>query len=156
MTEKPYSIRYGFTQSFNFPAEIAYKWSTDYDPKDMERQGENGTRRITRLTEDTFILDDRYDRNEGSITKTKLVRLYPERHSWTSTHLSGPVKHSQFLYEIIAEGTQTSHLNFTGLQIIYSEKKPSNAATRRLAAQIRKEDSHGWKLLAQAMQNDLG
>ena len=153
MTEKPYSIRYGFTQALNFPAEIAYKWCTDYDPKDMERMGETGLRRITRLTEDTIILEDRYD---VGITKTKLVRLNPERHSWTSTHISGPVKHSQFLYEIIPEGTNKSHLNFTGLQINYSKKRPSPANIERLAAQLRKEDSQGWKLLAQAMQKDLG
>ena len=153
MTEKPYSIRYGFTQAFNFPADVAYKWCTDYDPKDMQLQGANGTRRIKRLTEDTIILEDRYD---IGITKTKLVRLNPERHSWTNTHISGPAKHSQFLYEIVPEGTNRSHLNFTGLQISYGKKKPSPATIARLAAQLRKEDSHGWKLLAQAMQKDLG
>ncbi len=156
MAEKPYSIRYGFTQPFNFPSEAAYKWCTDYDPKDLHRMGEKGLRRITRLTEDTIILDDKYHRNGETITKVKLVRLNPERHSWTSTHLAGLIKHSQFLYEIISEGTNTSHLNFTGLQINYSKKRPSPATIARLAAQLRKEDSHGWKLLAQAMQKDLG
>ncbi len=156
MTKKPYSIRYGFTQPFNFPSEAAYKWCTDYDPRDLQRMGETGLRRITRLTEDTIILDDRYHRNGGRITKLKLVRLNPERHSWTSTHLAGSIKHSQFLYEIISEGTNTSHLNFTGLQINYSEKKPSLATIARLAVRLRKEDSNAWKLLAQAMQKDLG
>jgi hypothetical protein len=153
MTEIPYSIRYGFSQSFNFPAETAYKWCTDYDPKDLQRMGETGRRRITRLTEDTIILDDKFD---SGITKVKLVRLNPESHTWTSTHLSGPIKHSQFLYEIIPEGTHTSHLNFTGLQINYSAKKPGLATVARLAIQLRKEDSHAWKLLAQAMQKELG
>lgn len=52
-------------------------------------------------------------------------------------------------------GGNAFHLNFTSTQINYGEKKPSPATMARLAAQLRKEDSYAWKLLAQAMEKDL-
>ena len=116
-----YSIRYGFSQPFNLPAETAYQWCTDFAPDDWGRMGKEGTRKIKRINEDTLILTDTVIVGEGKgrrpVTKQRLVRLNRDRMAWTNTHLTGPNKHSQFWYHIVAEAEDRSRLDFTGLQI---------------------------------------
>ena len=60
-------------------------------------------RTVTWLTESTVILKETFPTNSGTIEKEKLVHLYPDRLMWVSTHLSGPNKYSQFLYQITPE-----------------------------------------------------
>jgi hypothetical protein len=89
----------------------------------------------------------------GSVTKTKLVRINPVEFSWTNTHLNGPIKYSQFLYKITAEGKDRSRLDFVGLQL-----EPRNLTRKEAAAlarKVRKEDSGAWKYLAKAMEKEL-
>jgi hypothetical protein len=152
----PFSIRYGFSQHFNVPAIDAYRLCTDYEPADLALMGENGERSVKRISEDAIILIDTMRNQDGRRTiKRKIVRLYPERLSWTSTHLTGPNKHSQFLYEIVSESKNSSHLDFTGLQVNYDEEKATPAKVAALAGKLRKEDSGAWKKLAAAMEKDL-
>jgi hypothetical protein len=82
------------------------------------------------------------------------VQLYPDRLSWVSTHLTGPNKYSQFIYEISAEGNGASRLDFTALHLEY-EKKLDGEDIKSLADKLRKEDSAAWKLLAKAMAKEL-
>lgn len=84
--------------------------------------------------------------------KHKLVELYRDRLVWTSTHLTGPNKYSQFLYEITAQGKGASALNFTALHLEPDEKADAKALAKRL----REEDAAAWKLLAEAMRQELG
>src|SRR5487761_634842 len=121
-----FSIRYSFAQRFRVKASDAYNWCTDYDSEDIGLMGMDG--------------------------KKKLVRLNPERFSWTNTHLAGPIKYSQFLYKIVPEGKNSSRLEFTGLQIEYKEKIISQRKVATLASKLKREDSHSWKLLARAME----
>ncbi len=118
--------------------------------------GERGERKIRWLSEDTVILADKFQGKEGqTITKQKLVRLYPERLFWTNTHISGPNKFSQFLYQIVPEGKNASRLDFTGLQIEYAKKQPTRAEIGSFARKLRIEDRGAWKHLASAMEKDL-
>jgi len=118
--------------------------------------GENGKRSVKRISEDAIILTDTMRGQDGRRTiKRKIVRLYPERLSWTSTHLTGPIMHSQFLYEIVSDGKNSSHLDFTGLQINYDEDKASPAKIAALASKLTREDSAAWKKLAAAMEKDI-
>src|SRR3989454_11363528 len=136
------SIRYGFSQHFKVPAIDAYRWCTDYEPADLALMGENGKRSVKRISEDAIILTDTMRGQDGRRTiKRKIVRLYPERLSWTSTHLTGPITHSQFLYEILSDGKNSSHLDFTGLQINYDEGKATPTKTAALANKLTREDS---------------
>ncbi|MCJ7561378.1 hypothetical protein MUO79_12320 [Candidatus Bathyarchaeota archaeon] len=152
----PHSIRYHFSQRFCVPAPKAYKWCTDYDPQDNARMHENAKREILRISEDTIILTDTYYNKNRRIRKQKLVQLYPNRLSWISTHLTGPNKYSQFLYEIVPENKNTSRLNFIGLQIEYNdEEKFDKKRIELLASKLRKEDSAAWKLLAKEMEREL-
>jgi hypothetical protein len=80
------------------------------------------------------------------------VHLYPDRLSWTSTHLTGPNKHSQFHYEIIPQGKNASNLNYTALHVEYEEKTDAVLLAERLC----KEDGATWKLLAKAMAVEFG
>ena len=149
-----YSVSYEFDQPFEFPAKRAYDWCIDYRPDDWGRMGKRGTRRINRLNSDTLILTDTVVGKDGPVTKRRLVRLSPERMSWTNTHLAGPNKHSQFWYRIVERGNGKSRLSFIGLQVNYG-KRPSSAKIAKMAEELKTDDAGMWVLLAEEMRKDL-
>jgi hypothetical protein len=153
----PISIYYHFQQRFNVSARKAYEWCTSYDPGDHALMGEKDVcRKIEHLSERTVILTDTFQAGTGSQTeKHKLVQLYPETLFWTSTHISGPAKHSQFIYQITAEEDDTSQLDFTGIFLDYAREKISETDAARLADEECKADAAAWVLLAKAMERDL-
>ena len=152
MNQIALAVRYYFSQRFNVSAQRAFDWCTDFDPKDHDLMGNaNAKRQISNITDDTIILNDVFSSPSGPIEKQKLVHLYPNRLSWTLTHLTGPNKYSQFLYKITSQGKGFSTLNFTGLHIEYDEK----VDTEQLAGRLCREDADAWKLLAKAMEGDL-
>jgi len=112
-------------------------------------------RQITHLTDNTIILTDTFHTVNGIVEKQKLVQLYPDRLSWISTHLTGPNKYSQFVYEILAEGNNASRLDFTALHLEYEKESLNSEGIKLLAAKLRGEDSEVWKRLAKAMASDL-
>lgn len=148
-----YSVHFKFSQHFDFPPEKAYRWCTDYEPGDIKLQGNNGVRRVQWIDEDTAVLTDINFTGAKRVAKRKLIRLYPERLLWTNTRLSPEGRHSQFLYEIVAEGGG-SRLDFTGSQVFLG-KKPSAAKLQAMAAELTREDSAAWRNLAKAMAKDL-
>jgi hypothetical protein len=150
----PSSIRYCFSQRFSVSAREAYDWCTDYAPQDHVLMGdESAERQITRLTEDTVILTDIFHVGTGTVEKQKVVHLYPDSLRWVSTHLTGPNKYSQFIYEISAEGNDASRLDFTALHLEYATLDSEDV--KSLADKLRREDSGAWKLLAKAMAKEL-
>jgi hypothetical protein len=152
----PQSIYYRFSQHLSVSAPKAYRWCTDYDPQDHVLMRVNAEREVMHISEDIIILIDKYHNRNEIIEKQKLVCLYPDRLSWTSTHLSGPIKYSQFLYEIVPESDESCHLNFVGLQIEYNDKRFSKKEIEMLAEKLRNEDSAAWKLLATEMEKESG
>jgi len=148
-------IRYSFTQKFSVPVEEAFRWAIDYDPGDFSLMGQEGRRKINKLSDDTFVLEDARKTEQGWVEKTRLIRINPERHSFTNTHISGPTLHSQFWYEFFPEGKKGSRLDFTGLLLYPSEKKLSSQEVAKMAEDERKGDSKIWKNLAKAMEADL-
>ena len=152
MTTVPLAVRYNFTQRFSVSAKEAFKWCTDFQQNDHVLMGEEGAQRqIIPLTDCTLILKDLFRSAAGMVEKQKLVQLYPDQLFWTSTHLTGPNKHSQFLYAISAEDKEASVLDFTGLHMDYEAKED----VRLLAKKLRKEDKDAWKLLARNMAREL-
>jgi hypothetical protein len=149
-----YSVRYRFAQPFDFSAETAYGWCTDYRPDDLTRMGRKGTRKIDRINEDALILTDTIVDPGRRVRASRLVRLNPDRLSWTSTHLTGAHKFSQFWSQILPEGEAGSRLEFTGLQVNYG-KRPSPARIASMARELADADSSEWALLAKAMKEDL-
>jgi hypothetical protein len=154
MLMKSYSVHFRFSQHFNFPAEEAYKWCTDYDSGDIRLAGDRGSRAVRRINEDTLILTDTYLTDKGKVARKKLVRLYPEIYSWTNTRISAEGRFSQFLYQIIPEA-EGSRLEFRGSQVIPG-KKPPAPKLAALARKTVKEDLQSWRNLAMAMEEDLG
>jgi len=148
-----FSVHYKFGQHFNFPPKDAYRWCTDYQPEDVELMGEKGSRKIQRINEDTLVLTDYLISQKGKVTKRRLVRLYPERLSWTNTRMSDKGKHSQFLYEIMHD-KGGSKLIFTGSQV-FEEPRPSQKKVASIARTLEREDSATWRRLARAMEIDL-
>jgi hypothetical protein len=112
-------------------------------------------RHITRVTDATMLLIDIFHTGKGNVEKQKIVQLYPDRLLWVSTHLNGPHKYSQFIYEISAEGASSSRLDFTALHLEYSDNLDSDTM-KSLAEKLREEDAAAWKLLAEAMAKELG
>jgi hypothetical protein len=151
----PWSVEYEFYQSFSRSAREAFDWCTDYQPQDPVLMGERGDRTVRWLTKDIAILTDRFRLGSGTIVKRKLVHLYPDRLFWASTHLAGPARQSQFLYQIRPAGKRASRLHFMGLQFERRPSKPSTSALRRFAERLRREDSLAWHRLAAAMTRDL-
>ena len=148
----PLTVQYHFIQPFVVSAQRAFGWCTDFDPKDHALMGDAGVKRqILRISDATFILKDVFHSASGTVEKQKLVQLYPDKLTWTSTHLTGPNKHSQFLYEILPQGEGASVLKFTANHIEYKEKVDAQL----LANQLCKEDAATWKLLAKAMADEL-
>ena len=154
----PCPVRYHFSQRFPVSARKAYKWCTDYTPEDPALMGNEAVaeRRITRVTDATVILTDIFHTRKGDVEKQKLVQLYPDRLSWVSTHLAGPNRYSQFIYEISAEGDSASRLDFTALHLEYEKETLDSNDVKSLADKLKKEDSALWKLLAKAMAKELG
>lgn len=148
-------VRYSFTQRFSVPAEEAFAWATDYDPDDFTLMGLKGRRKIKRLSEDAFILVDTRETEKGRVDKMRLVRLNPERLSFSNTHIAGPTLHSQFWYEFFPDEGGGSRLEFTGLLLLPSKKRMSDAEVAKIAAEERKGDSRIWRNLAKAMEADL-
>jgi hypothetical protein len=152
-----YSLRYHFSQIFAIPPLEAYKWCTNYDQNDLTVMHQNGKREITHLTENTIILTDTFYKEKEIIKKKKLIQLYPDRLSWTNTHLSGPNKYSQFLYEIKPENEGLSKLNYIGLQMEY--KEPKELDKKEIEARETEQmnqDSAVWKIIAKEMEKELG
>jgi hypothetical protein len=115
---------------------------------------ENAERQIKPVADGVVILADIFHAN-GHVEKQKLVQLYPDQLRWISTHLTGPHKYSQFVYEISEESESASRLDFIGLHLEYNENL-DKAAIDLLAKKLRKEDSDAWRLLAKAMAKELG
>jgi hypothetical protein len=150
------SVRYHFSQRFKVPALKAYEWCTNYDPQDHALMRVNAKREILHVSDSTIILTDIFYDKKQSTEKQKLVCLYPSQLTWTSTHLTGPNKYSQFLYQIVPENERTSRLDFTGLQIQYNGKKRLiRKEVELLAEKLRSEDSAIWKLLATEMEREF-
>jgi hypothetical protein len=152
----PSAVHYHFIQRFPVSARKAFEWCTDYDPSDHVLMGEEGAeRKITHLSDSTVILTDTFLINGTRVEKQKLVQLYPANLFWTSTHLTGPVKYSQFLYQITPDGEEASHIEFTGIYLDSTHEKLTAAEEKKLADQLCAEDAWAWKLLAKAMVKDL-
>ena len=152
----PTVFRYHFQQSFSVSAREAYDWCTDFGPQDHALMGDaSAKRKVTRVAESTLILSETFKTAKGDVEKQKIVELYPDKLSWNSTHLTGPNKYSQFLYEISADGEGSSHLDFEGLHLDYEKENLSKLQVKALADKLCKDDSDAWKPLAKAMAKDL-
>jgi hypothetical protein len=153
-------LTYHFVQPLPASRPRAYRWATDFRPSDFELSGINGRRRIERLAVDLVLLtdsfeEDPFDSRAGARTvKTKLVHLYPERWSWTSTHIAGPARHSQFLYELTPRGSAGSTLHFTGSQVETMARRPNPESVQRRTRELLREDAHLWVELAAALGKD--
>jgi hypothetical protein len=149
-----YSVRYRFNQPLKLPPQDAFDWCTDYKPYDLTIMRETGKRRIRKLTHDAILLTETIT-TKKPVTKTKLVRLNRPELSWTNTHISGPNRHSEFIYKIEPQAKNRSRLKFTGLLICYSRKVLTREKLRQIARDERRADSRAWHYLAAAMEKDL-
>lgn len=144
-------VRYNFSQRFAVSAQNAYNWCTNFEPNDHMLMGEeNAERQINKIAAGTLILKDTFNLLGAIVEKQKLVKLYPEELSWTSTHLTGPNKNSQFLYRITSQGKNASKMDFIAAHIEHNEKTDAEILANRFC----KEDGAAWKLLAKAMEDE--
>jgi hypothetical protein len=149
------SVRFKFSQRFPIPVDEAFAWAIDYDPADWKRMGLEGKRKIKKLTDDAILLEDTRQTADGPVTKTRLVRIDHERRSLSNTHLGGPTPNSQFWYEFFAEKGGGSRLDFTGMLLLPTKKKLSEAEVAKISEEERRADSKVWRNLARAMEEEL-
>jgi hypothetical protein len=150
------TFEYRFSVKLPASAAVAYRWATDYAPDDPARMGQDGRRRIEKLADGAVVLTDTVRQRGRTVTKKRLVRLRPRMRSWTNTHLSGPKRHSQFLYRIVPGGRRRSTLEFVGLQVERAARSLSPSQLARRAREVAREDAATWRRLARAMALDLG
>jgi hypothetical protein len=119
-------------------------------------QEENPMREIHHVSDDVILLTDTHTIGGRTVVKQKLVCLYPDRLAWTSTHLTGPNMHSQYIYELVPRNGRQCCLNFTGLYLDYCIKEDTEKKkAERLSRELKKMDSENWKLLANEMEKEL-
>ncbi|MCW3984587.1 MAG: hypothetical protein NWE96_11465 [Candidatus Bathyarchaeota archaeon] len=151
----PHRLCYHFSQSFKVQAQAAYHWCVDYSPDDPSLMGEdNAKQEVTWIAKTVVLLKETFHTKSGVIEKQKLVHLYPDQLMWVSTHISGPNKHSQFIYEIKPEGDGGSCLEFTAHHIEQKENLTSQEQ-KVLTDRLCKADCDLWKRLAKAMEKEL-
>jgi hypothetical protein len=149
------STRYEFTQHFEVPADQAFMWCTDYDPKDHNLMGLKGFRKVTRISDDSVLLEDTLYPRGNAETKKKLVKIDIERMTYFNFHLTGANKNSLYFYRIIPEGDGKSRLEYTGYELTYPKKAPSKkqlAAAAEAGAAARTKE---WGRLAKAMEREV-
>jgi hypothetical protein len=146
---------YEFSVRLPASRERAFRWATNYRSTDLDLMGEPGCRTVEKLAKDLFLLTDVFDAPRGHVTKSKLVHLLPGRLAWTSTHVAGPARYSQFLYELLPGGRNGCRLHFTGLQVDRVSRKATPRGAVRRAKELAREDSRAWRRLADAMAREL-
>jgi hypothetical protein len=153
-------VEYEFTVRLPAPRAEAYRWATDYRSDDFDRVGLPARRTVRPLGPGLVLLTDSFSADPfaaqrgARTTKRKLVHLYPRRFRWVSTHVAGPARHSQFVYELLPAGRSACRLRFTGAQVESYARRPSPAALRRRARELRKEDSGLWRRLVRSFAAD--
>jgi hypothetical protein len=153
-------LSYHFSTKLAAPRPRAYRWATDYRSDDFELGKLNGTRKVERLADDLILLtdsfqEDPFNARPGAPTvKVKLVHLFPDEWKWTSTHIAGPAKYSQFLYELTARGPGASTLHFSGNQVESVARRPTPASIRLRTQELRREDSQLWARLSAALADE--
>jgi hypothetical protein len=153
-------VTYRFTTKLPVSRARAYRWATDYRPGDLKLGGLRAARTVERLTTNLILLTDSFDsdpfnpRPGARTVKQKLVHLYPDRWEWTATHVSGPAKHSQFLYRLTSRGGSASTLHFTGSQVEKVGRPPTRTSLRRRAQELRREDALLWTRFSEAIAKD--
>ncbi|MGD0250755.1 MAG: hypothetical protein ABSB97_07740 [Thermoplasmata archaeon] len=149
-----HKTEYQFRVTLPASRERAFRWATDYRPTDLSLMGEEGRRHVEHLAENTILLTDIFRTARGPVTKVKLVHLLPDQFAWTNTHLAGPSRHSQFLYELLPTGRNRCQLRFTGLQVDHPARRPTASFVAGRARELVREDSATWRRLAAAMGRD--
>ena len=151
------SVRYGFRQPLAAPANEAYAWCTDFGPEDGPLFSEPTRRSVRRISEDALVMTDTTGPEGRRRRIQRLVRLNPEERAWTSTHLDGPFRGSQYWYRILPDGPNRSHLEFRGLRLESSPRRLSAGDVARRVEDCRRTDSGEWRRwLAPALEKDLG
>jgi len=150
-------VSYQFRVRLPVGRRAAYEWATDYRSDDFEIMGFRGGRNVEHLADGLVLLtdsfeDDPFDAKAGSrTTKVKLVHLFPERWAWTATHVSGPARFSQFLYQLTPNGAHASTLEFRGNQVEQVGAPLTASRLRARAQELRREDSELWRRLSREL-----
>lgn len=152
-----YTLEYKFRQRLNAPAKAAYAWCTDFEPSDSKLFPVKWERSVRPLSARALILTDTTYPGDRRRRIRRLVCLNPSDMAWTSTHLDGPFRHSQYWYRIVPDGSRRCHLEFYGARLLTSRTPLSPSAVARLAAEERRGDSGLWRRrMAPALKRDLG
>ncbi len=150
-----YSIRYHFRQVLHAPARAAFAWCTDFVSEDEAFYPKGVRRTIRWLSPDTVILTDVRRPPSRRTRVSRLVRIDPGSMSWTNTHITGPYRHSQFWYRIVADSRERSHLEFEGFRL---ERHPGPLSAREIARRAEVErcaDAALWRAkIAPALRRD--
>ncbi len=153
---------YRFSTRLPVSRDRAFRWATDFRPNDLKLAGITATRKVEHLAKDLVLLTDTFDADPFSArrgtrsVKAKLVHLYPDRWAWTSTHVSGPARYSQFLYRLTPSGPAACTLHFTGSQVERVARAATAASLKRRARELRREDSRLWDRFSAAIGSGSG
>jgi hypothetical protein len=74
---------YDFETTFDVPLAFAYRWCTDYTPKDAAYEGERYQRRILERSPTRVVYEDLDDQPHGWVWRRTEVTLHPPR-GWSA------------------------------------------------------------------------
>ena len=130
-------VKYHFSQRFAVSAQKAFDWCINFDPKDYVLMGdENAERQIIQIALRHIYPRRHFPFKRRNRRDAKACTSLSTEILWTSIHLTGPTKYSQFLYKITVKGKDASELNFTAAHIEYDEKTNSKLIPERLCKEI--------------------
>ena len=148
------SARYHVSQHFRVPAPVAFEWCTDYSPEDHALMGHRGSRKSSRVSDDTIILDDVNYSAGRPVRRRKLIRLDPRKLTYYNVHLSGPGRDSLFVYQIVPDGEGESRLEFSAFKVYHVKRKPTEEQFAKMVEADEASVHEEWANLARAMEKD--
>jgi len=150
------SLRFRFRQPFHVPARVAFGWCTDFRSSDGRLFSYPTRRSVRWLNEDALVVTETTRPQGRPLRIRRLVRIDRREMAWTSTHLDGPYRHSQYWYRVVPDGLRRSHLEFTGLRLVTSPRSVTKKEVERLSEEQRRDDSGEWREhLAPALERDV-
>ncbi|HTP54411.1 MAG TPA: GNAT family acetyltransferase [Thermoplasmata archaeon] len=150
------AVQYRFRVRLAASAPAAFAWCTDFGPADGALFSEPTRRAVRRLTDDALVMTDTTRPGGRTQRIRRLVRLRPSERAWTSTHLDGPFRGSQYWYRIEPIGPDRSFLDFRALRLEPSDGRADPSTHARRVAACLQDDRTEWRTrLAPALARDL-
>ena len=142
------STVYQIRQTFRVPLDFAFRWCTDYSPRDGVLAGDGHKRRILSRARRRVVYETLYDYPDGWFWSRQSVSLHPPDR-WTAT-AEGNSRHWDLIYTLRPLGPRTTEFTFRGV------RTPTGVGRENPSQQEMKAELNAmWKNFGRAMERDF-